>query len=319
MNSLVIVLLAIILSGNLFHTYSWDTTAAKYMPLQVGNVWVYNCSAIGMACNCNMIYRYKIISSIVINSKMYFIFQQNSFTGNCWNGCVISTIYDSLRVDSINGNVYKYSTIGCSFSPFEILQDSLNARQGDTVKNNCGISQYKYICNDTSIQIVFGFPRKTKGFSETQFETGYGRSYAEGIGIVASGYGSIRCSNNSLLKGCVINGILYGDTSTVVGINQISTEIPDKFFLSQNYPNPFNPVTKIKFDIPNTPSPSGRVGVGLIIYDALGKEVQILVNQQLSPGTYEVDFDGSNLPSGVYYYKLETNNFSETKKMVLIK
>ncbi len=313
MKFLVIILLGITLYGNTSDTYAWDSTAAKYMPLQVGNVWVYNCSAIGMACNCTMIYRYKIISSLVINSKMYFIFQQNSFTGNCWNGCVSSTIYDSLRVDSINGNVYKYSAVGCSNTPFEKLQDSLNARQGDTVKNNCGISQYRYICNDTSNQIIFGVSRKTKVFSETQFETGYGRGYADGIGIVSSGYGSIVCSNNSTLKGCVINGILYGDTSTVVGINQISSEIPDKFELSQNYPNPFNPTTHIGFRI-------AKFGlVKLIIYDVLGKEIQILVNEQLQPGSYEADWDASAYSSGVYYYKLESGSYMESKKMLMVK
>jgi hypothetical protein len=57
----------------------------------------------------------------------------------------------------------------------------------------------------------------------------------------------------------------------------------------------------------------------LTVFDALGKEIQVLVNQQLAPGTYEVDFDGGNLPSGVYYYKLESESFSQTKKMVLIK
>ncbi|MEO8512563.1 MAG: T9SS type A sorting domain-containing protein [Ignavibacteria bacterium] len=303
----------LILFGNIENTFSWDSTAAKYMPLQVGNVWVYNCSAIGMACNCNMIYRYEIISSIVINSKMYYVFRRDSFTGNCWNGCVSSAIYDSLRVDSINGNVYRYSAIGCSNSPFEILQDSLNAGQGDTVKNNCGISQYKYICNDTSSQIVFGISRKTKVFSETQFETGYGRSYADGIGIITSGYGSIVCSNNSTLIGCIVNGILYGDTSTVVGINQISSEIPEKFELSQNYPNPFNPTTHFEFKI-------AEYGLAkLTIYDALGKEVEILMNKELQPGSYEVDWDASKYPSGVYYYKLQAGSFAETKKMVLIK
>jgi hypothetical protein len=72
-------------------------------------------------------------------------------------------------------------------------------------------------------------------------------------------------------------------------------------------------MTKLKFQMPK----SGLAE--LKVFDVLGKEVQVLVNQQLSPGTYEVDFDGSELPSGVYYYRLEAGNFSQTKKMVLIK
>ena len=97
--------------------------------------------------------------------------------------------------------------------------------------------------------------------------------------------------------------------------------MPNKFSLYQNYPNPFNPVTKIKFDIPEFPlSKGGLKGVvTLKIYDILGKEIQTLVNEQLQPGSYEVTFDGSNLPSGIYFYKLTSGNFSATKKLVLLK
>ena len=98
-----------------------------------------------------------------------------------------------------------------------------------------------------------------------------------------------------------------------IGILQTNTEVPGSFALSQNFPNPFNPTTKIKFQIPK----SGLIK--LIIYDALGREVQTLVNEQLSPGTYQADFDGTNLSSGIYYYKLESADYTETKKMVLIK
>ena len=97
--------------------------------------------------------------------------------------------------------------------------------------------------------------------------------------------------------------------------------IPDKFNLFQNYPNPFNPVTKIKFDVASG-FRSGAYGndrVVLKVNDILGKEIQTLVNEKLQPGTYEVTFDGSNLPSGVYFYQLSTGNYSETKKMLMIK
>jgi photosystem II stability/assembly factor-like uncharacterized protein len=98
----------------------------------------------------------------------------------------------------------------------------------------------------------------------------------------------------------------------VEGINNLGGEIPKQFSLSQNYPNPFNPVTKVKFQIPN----SGFVK--LMIYDILGRVVKTVVDQELTPGTYEVSIHGSTLSSGVYYYKLETEGFTETKKMILI-
>ena len=104
---------------------------------------------------------------------------------------------------------------------------------------------------------------------------------------------------------------------TVIGINQLSTVVPDKFSLSQNYPNPFNPSTKIQFDVKNITN--GSSNVKLVVYNMTGKEVSTLVNEKLSSGSYEVDFNGSNLSSGVYYYRLSVDGFTETKKMSLIK
>jgi hypothetical protein len=98
-----------------------------------------------------------------------------------------------------------------------------------------------------------------------------------------------------------------------VGINNISS-LAEGFSLSQNYPNPFNPTTNINFSIPN----SGNVS--LKVYDILGNEVaSLLNNQKLSSGQYKVDFNASALTSGVYYYTIRTDNFTDTKKMFLIK
>jgi hypothetical protein len=105
-----------------------------------------------------------------------------------------------------------------------------------------------------------------------------------------------------------------------IGIQNISGEIPTKFELFQNYPNPFNPSTKIRFNIPKAPLSFGEgLGVGLKIYDILGKEISTLVNEELKPGTYEIEWNAANYPSGVYFYSLITSNFTQTKKLVLIK
>jgi hypothetical protein len=98
----------------------------------------------------------------------------------------------------------------------------------------------------------------------------------------------------------------------------LSNEIPDSYSLFQNFPNPFNPSTKIRMDIPSLV----RRGAGVVVlkvYDILGCEIKSLVNEQLVPGTYEVDFDGSNLPSGIYFYRLQAGDYVETKKMILLK
>ncbi|MFZ1320046.1 MAG: T9SS type A sorting domain-containing protein [Ignavibacteria bacterium] len=98
-----------------------------------------------------------------------------------------------------------------------------------------------------------------------------------------------------------------------VGILPISNNVPDKFSLYQNFPNPFNPTTNIKFDLIN----SGNVS--LKIYDALGREISTLVNERLNIGTYQIVFDGNNFTSGIYFYSIETENFRETKKFILLK
>lgn len=98
-----------------------------------------------------------------------------------------------------------------------------------------------------------------------------------------------------------------------IGIKQISSEIPDKYMLYQNYPNPFNPNTTVKFQIKDSRF------VSLKVFDLLGKEVKALVNEKLSPGIYEVSFDGNNLPSGMYFYTIRSGDFMDTKRMLLVK
>lgn len=125
------------------------------------------------------------------------------------------------------------------------------------------------------------------------------------------------------------NGIIVGASGTVLrttngGITslvQTGNEIPERFSLKQNYPNPFNPQTKITFSIPLSRGVSEGRGVftSLKVYDILGKEAALLVNENLSPGNYTIDFDASALPSGTYFYRITAGNFNEVKKMTLIK
>lgn len=111
----------------------------------------------------------------------------------------------------------------------------------------------------------------------------------------------------------------YNAASCLIGIEQLGTAIPSEFMLHQNYPNPFNPVTKIVFDIP-----SGSDGIRgsyteLTVYDALGRKIAELAGLTLQPGRYSVEFDASKLTSGIYFYRVSSENFSRTKKMVLVK
>jgi len=120
------------------------------------------------------------------------------------------------------------------------------------------------------------------------------------------------CTNTSIDGYAVyLDDVMVGRPN--VGVNPINSNVPNKFTLEQNYPNPFNPVTNIKFSIPKA------TNVQLTIYNSMGQEVKKLVNEFKNAGAYSVDFNASELASGTYFYKLETNDFTETKKMTLVK
>ena len=119
--------------------------------------------------------------------------------------------------------------------------------------------------------------------------------------------------NNLLLQQSVGFYKLKATVSVPIGIQPISNQVPLSYSLNQNYPNPFNPTTSIRFGVPNTSE------VKLEIFDILGRSVSILVNNKLNGGEYEVKWNADTNSSGVYFYKLSTDNFTVTKKMILLK
>jgi photosystem II stability/assembly factor-like uncharacterized protein len=145
--------------------------------------------------------------------------------------------------------------------------------------------------------------------------TNFGTNWAN----VFNGSGTLEDIDLAINGSCPIGWVVSSTgnvakmTSTTVGITPINNEIPKGFVLSQNYPNPFNPSTNISFALPK----SGFVT--LKVYDMVGKEVATLVNESKTAGNYIIGFNASNLPSGVYFYKIESSNFVDTKKMLLIK
>lgn len=114
------------------------------------------------------------------------------------------------------------------------------------------------------------------------------------------------------------NGGVWWKTWGPTVINPIGSEVPSSFSLQQNFPNPFNPTTKIKFTLQDAGT-GHDLSVQLIIYDGLGREVEKLVNKDLSAGVYEVNWNAEGYSGGIYFYKLTAGDFSEVKKMVLFK
>jgi hypothetical protein len=116
-------------------------------------------------------------------------------------------------------------------------------------------------------------------------------------------------------------GTVVGDSGTILhttngGVTSVGGEhngVPHQYSLSQNYPNPLNPSTTIKFELPKASL------VSLTVYDILGRVVSVLVNEGRGAGVHEVKFDGSSLASGVYFYRLQAENFTQTKRLLLLK
>ncbi len=135
-----------------------------------------------------------------------------------------------------------------------------------------------------------------------------GRTFA---GIIYGGIRAILPNNTPSFPSDYILKVYI--TPKTLNVNHIGNTVPQKYELGQNYPNPFNPDTKIKFSIPSASF------TRLSVYDELGREVTKLVENKLDAGVYELNWDGTGFSSGVYYYKLETGSFSETRKMFLLK
>lgn len=132
-------------------------------------------------------------------------------------------------------------------------------------------------------------------------------------GLPYANLNRFRTINDTLSYAAGITIYKYSRDS-VVNIQQISNTVPNDFSLQQNFPNPFNPGTKIRFDVV-----SKTAEIQIIVYNSLGQIVETLIKGKLEAGTYEVEFSAAKHPSGVYYYTLVANNYSITKKMMLIK
>ncbi len=163
---------------------------------------------------------------------------------------------------------------------------------------------------DSAVTFQFGVNSRiyTTGGQTWQFRGWTGVGTGSYTSPDSSGYDTIR---SIAISNAIVETARW--TLYQVGIQNIGTEIPSEFKLFQNYPNPFNPVTNINFDVPK----SGLVQIR--VYDILGKEVDIIANEVLQPGRYKASFDASKLASGIYFYRINASNFSDIKRMIVVK
>jgi hypothetical protein len=232
---------------------------------------------------------------------------------------IVVDYQDNVIVTGFAGNNYctiKYNTQG----------DSLWVRTYSDTTSNPYDRAYSIIVDSLNSVYVTGRggmygPATTIKYSTSGIQL-WKIDYPIAIGTSGQSL-AIDNANNIYLQGSDWDYVTI-KYSQLMGIQTISTVSPHDYRSFQNYPNPFNPKTKIKFSLP-TPSKGGVQEVRLIIYDLLGRQVESLIpplwggKEGLQPGTYEVEWDGTNYPSGVYFYKLSAGNFTDVKKLVLLK
>lgn len=195
-------------------------------------------------------------------------------------------------------------TGGCDIAAFHGIIDTfyvdLNTLKRDTIRNELTHKFPKGFVGDS---VIWTFKYKAPG--TVQVDTLYSVGNSTNNDFQADSLDKWNFSENKPIR-------VY----MPIGIKPISGSIPKQFKLYQNYPNPFNPITKIKFDITH-----GLEGfnTGIVIYDINGRAVTSLVNEQLSSGSYEVTWNASSQPSGVYFVKFLAGNFTDTKKIILVK
>jgi hypothetical protein len=283
----------------------------NWFPLRIGNCWVYGVYTSGSGGTEYLGDETKsLIDTVTLsNGQKYFLYKQIFINGDA------DTTY--IRLDSLSGILYAYSFETQS----DLLYDNLSAEAGDTV---CYEFNPAFNCQYVQMERnfpEFGLNTLKKDYYPQAPGWYFGHSLVKGLGLYEVFNGDLT-TFRSTLKGCVIDGVVFGDTLTVPVDDDNPTQ-PSEFSLSQNYPNPFNPSTKIRFTI--SPARTKLYAGGdlrftiLKVYDVLGREVATLVNEEKPAGEYEVDFYGKNLSSGIYFYQIEAGSFIETKKMNLLK
>jgi photosystem II stability/assembly factor-like uncharacterized protein len=255
-----------------------------------------------------------------------FLNAQTGFASNT-NGRMYKTtnsgtnwIIDSLTVsDTLAGGIYGLHAITGSL----IYAAGGSGRIFKTT--DAGTSWTTYSAGDYNFQKVF-FTNSNTGYAAGKKGTGGGAmlkttnggvNWAEQVTYTSSQINSVVFPSANIGyavgdNGTILRTLTAGEHPVITGITG-TTETAESYRLSQNYPNPFNPATNISFNIP------AQALVTLKVYDILGREMAVLVNEVRNKGLYTVTFDGSRLASGVYFYRLNAGDFTETKRMMLLK
>lgn len=254
------------------------------------------------ALNNRYIYALATMGPNLLAGTYNFGFQFSSNNGTSWieagftneNVYAIAVIDNNVFVSAQN-SVFRTTDLGINWTP-----------AGNNLPNNPVLAFATYENNLFASTQNFGVWLSTDfGGNWTNISEGFDPSYQANTLIVNEPY---------IFAGRRSRGVWRRLLSEVVtSVELTDDQIPNDFTLKQNYPNPFNPSTKIKFSVPQSSF------VTIKVYSILGKEITTLISEKKAIGSYEVDFNAKNLPSGVYFYKLQAGSFIESKKMILLR
>ncbi|MEO8513967.1 MAG: T9SS type A sorting domain-containing protein [Ignavibacteria bacterium] len=270
----------------------------------------------------------RTVDLLVNSSQLSIGTNRNGICDFKVNGVQYNSLQDLTFPNGSNVTVQAISpkTVGFNRYVFVNWSDNGDTTHNITINNNTTLSAtYKLQCRlaitssvgntfgdnyiDSGATVTFGVLSRNVLFNGTWYTF---------RGWSGSGTGSYTSpdstGSDSAVSVLIRNPIVETARWTIpIGIQNISTEIPKEYKLYQNFPNPFNPQTNINFDIVK----SGIVKI--TIYDLLGREVETIVNQDMQPGRYKIDFNANNYASGMYIYKITSNDFVDVKKMLIVK
>lgn len=259
-------------------------------------------------------------------SNGLFVLPNNGSTWNEPTGFNSSDTVSSLFFGGTSPGISLFAgTTNGKFAEFPNSQSYNSASSVTRIDSNMRVEDLDTAFWNTSLQKILagGTPRNaSQSGSGVYTSPDNGKTWSKVNSGLPSNpvVSSLAVSNTDVYAGTYKNTSLGAEIFflplNTIGIQQISSEIPVQFSLSQNYPNPFNPETKIKFTIPV--NAKGK-NIQLVVYNAIGQQVALLVKGSLEAGIYEYNFNASNLSNGIYFYSLSTGDFKETKKMMIVK
>ncbi len=276
---------------------NWDTTVCQDFRTE----YVYPPNYISNTYYDSVVVKYTMIPHAIDGCNSGGL--KNCFYGNvvdtlCWTDC----IHERIKLECIDScGIPNVSTCNIEYDkplPVELISFT-------SIVDNRNVI-LKWVTASETNNSGFDIERRTDGiWSKAGFVKGENS---------AANYTYVDKNLNAGSYGYRLKQIDYNGNFKYYDLqNEVNIGTPDKFALNQNYPNPFNPVTKINYDIPN----DGLVSI--TVYDNNGREVKTIVNEFRPAGYYTAEFDGSNLSSGIYFYRLVAGNFIAVKKMMLIK